>query len=121
MCVETTYSLFYHVYYYSHLSPKVVVQWLVLLVRIRMVLAQISARRPAILTEGFRTFPQSLNDAHKIIFQWFSGTAEHMQVVRGGTCPLHSKYLSFQYHKVPTEIWYVRGFIFLHALLPVVY
>jgi hypothetical protein len=43
-----------------HLAPKVVVEWLALLLRIRKVLCQISARRAAILIWVFRGFHQSL-------------------------------------------------------------
>jgi hypothetical protein len=42
------------------LRPKVVVEWLTLLLRILEVRVQISARRPSILNEVFHGFPQSL-------------------------------------------------------------
>jgi hypothetical protein len=41
-------------------GPNVVIEWLTLLLHIWYVRVQISAWRPAILTEGFSGFPQSL-------------------------------------------------------------
>jgi hypothetical protein len=43
----------------SRMPPNVVVEWLTLLLRIRKVPGSNLARRPAILTEVFRGFPQS--------------------------------------------------------------
>jgi hypothetical protein len=49
--------------------PNVMVEWSTLLRRIREVLVEISACRPAVLAEDFRGFPQSLQANARIVPQ----------------------------------------------------
>jgi hypothetical protein len=52
---------------YNRNQPNDVVEWLTLLLLVQEVRVQVSIRRPAILTEFFRSFPLSLQASAGIV------------------------------------------------------